>query len=58
VDSVKRRHAWILTVVLLVAGGFAAVLVWNERQLDDISLPGHRVRPVRTSRQLHSSSRL
>ena len=29
----KRRHAWILTVVLLVAGGFAAVLVWNERQL-------------------------
>jgi hypothetical protein len=25
--------AWILTVVLFVAGGFAAVLVWNYHQL-------------------------
>jgi len=30
---VKPRHAWVLAVVLLVAGGFAAALVWNERQL-------------------------
>ena len=29
----KRRHAWVLTAVLLVAGGFVAAVAWNYRQL-------------------------
>jgi hypothetical protein len=33
VDTVKRRDAWALTVVLLMAIGFGAALVWSYREL-------------------------